>query len=126
MPAPARVPLLSDRPSPDCEPVIASKPSPNREPGGGHSVPCRRDRSGGSALATVLGVGEDAADPPVRRIAGPSLVGTPVLDSGKFRRRAELAPADAVVTVVDELHLSKDFGLIAKIPGQPVERRSIR
>src|SRR5215469_9378701 len=62
----------------------------------------RRDRSGGDALAAVLRVGEDAADPPVRRIIGLSIVGTPVLDIGEFRRRAELAPADTAVTVVDE------------------------
>ena len=37
-----------------------------------------------------------------RRIVGPSVVGALVLDVGEFRRRAELAPADAVVTVVDE------------------------
>ncbi len=61
-------------------------------------VECRRDRSGGDALAAVFRVGEDAADPPVRRIVGPPVVGAPVVDIGEFRRRAELAPADAVVT----------------------------
>src|SRR5436190_8954416 len=50
-------------------------------------VECRRDRSGGDALAAVLRVGEDAADPPVRRIVGPLVVGAPVLDVGEFRRR---------------------------------------
>src|SRR5215469_12561187 len=65
-------------------------------------VECRCDRSGGDALAAVLRVGEDAADPPVGRIVGPSVVGAPVFDIGEFRRRAELAPADAAVTVVDE------------------------
>ena len=65
-------------------------------------VECRRDGSGGDALAAVLRAGEDAADPPVRRIVGPLVVGSPVVDVGEFRRRAELAPADAAVTVVDE------------------------
>src|SRR5918993_5175464 len=55
----------------------------------------RRDRGGGDALAPVLRVGEDAADPPVRRILGPTVVGAPVFDVGQLRRRAELAPADA-------------------------------
>ena len=56
----------------------------------------------GFPLAAVLRAGEDAADPPVRRIAYPSVVGAPVLDAGEIRRRGELASADAAVTVVDE------------------------
>jgi len=63
---------------------------------------CRGDRGGGDALAAVLRAGEDAADPPVRRIGGPSVVGSPVLDVGEFQRRAELALADAAITGVDE------------------------
>jgi hypothetical protein len=39
-----------------------------------------RDRSGGDALAAVLRVGEDAADPRVRRIVG-------------YANRARLSPA---------------------------------
>src|SRR4051794_24381909 len=62
----------------------------------------RRDRRGRHPLAAVLRIGEDAADPPVRWIVGSLVVGAPVLDVGQFRRRAELAPADAAVTVVDE------------------------
>src|SRR3954453_17246048 len=52
--------------------------------------------------AAVLRVREDAADPPVGQNLRFRVVGPPALDVGKFRRGAELTPADTSTVVVDQ------------------------
>ena len=82
-----------------------------------HCRPC-------DALATVALAGEDAADPPVRQLGQPRLVGLAVLDVGQLGGRTELAPPDALVAVVDEhlVHRPPDHvGLLGvPVPGGAV------
>ena len=65
------------------------------------------DESGAEAsscnpMATVPAAGEDAADPPVRRLAQILGVGVRVPDVRKLRRRPVLAPAGTVIAVINE------------------------
>ena len=61
---------------------------------GGRHSPC-------DSLATVPTTGEDAADPPVRRLAQLLGVGLRVFDVRKLRRPV-LAPADTVIAIVNK------------------------
>ena len=53
-------------------------------------------------VTTVAATGEDAADPPVRKCAELPGVGFRVLDVRKLHRRPVLAPADTVISVINE------------------------
>ena len=53
------------------------------------------------SLATVPTTGEDAADPPVRRLAQLLGVGLRVFDVRKLRRPV-LAPADTVIAIINK------------------------
>ena len=53
-------------------------------------------------MATVPAAGEDAADPPVRRLARLLGVGLRVLDVRKLQWRPVLAPADTVIAVINK------------------------
>jgi len=56
----------------------------------------------GDTSTTMTATGEDAADSPVRQLRELLGVGPRVLDVWELRRGAVLAPADALVAVVDE------------------------
>src|SRR3954453_16396596 len=70
--------------------VARDEVDPSGEGGGGDPAPA-------PALADVA-----AGDAPVRQLGQALLVGGPALDPGHLVRRAELAPAEALVAVEDE------------------------
>src|SRR5262249_53364190 len=64
---------------------------------------CALQRRGGDALLAVTAVAEEAGDAPGRRLAKETLVvGLAVLDPRQLVGRAELAPADAGLALIDE------------------------
>ena len=75
-------------------------------------------------MATVPAAGEDAADPPVRRLARLLGVGRRVLDGRELQWRPVLAPADTVIAVIDKDLVGgsvADVGLLGvAVPGRGV------
>jgi hypothetical protein len=78
---------------------VSLDPAP-AEPG--DQIQCTGEAGRGRTLAAVPLADVAARDPPIREFGDPLLVGRAVLDPGQLLGVAELAPADARVSVEDE------------------------
>src|SRR4051794_14194578 len=70
--------------------------------GGAYGIQDTGDRSPGNTATSVSLAGKDAADAPIRQLDQLPVVGARVLDVGHLSRRSVLAPADALIPVIDQ------------------------
>jgi len=91
----------------------------------GDLVERTREGGGRDALPPVVAVDEEAGDPPIREGVEIGEVGAAVFDARELVGRAELAPADARVAVIDERRVRSALAHAAFLLGPVLGRRLV-